>query len=518
MTLAKETKELNWKEKMGAQSGQILLEGDMIVPDSKPDLSEIIRCEGKVKIREKRITDDRIAFSGEVEVMVLYGAKNGEKSLYAMKASLPLEDFLHTEGVEKGMDVALTAELEYMDCQIINDRKIGVKAVILLQAEAEQKKTADILTDVSGEGVESLQETLRMEQETAVVKDRFTVKEELTLSASQPEIGEILSETVQLTEQELRPMEGKALVRGNLAISLLYMDDDGEMGSVAEKIPFSGYLEQGDITPKTDLRGKLTIEEYKLTPAVDADGETRQVNVDVTIGASLSGRETVEQKVLQDAYTPTGNVLLERETITYPVMVADGKNQFTLKERILLENGEAPMLRGEMVWGEVHLSQARAMADAVEAEGVWEADILYHCADDAAPVAVLHRGIPFTQMMEAKGVAEGDDAAVSLRLEDMDFHILSEQEGELRGTVTMEGAVERQEVADIVTDARWEEETDCSPMPGAVIYRVQKGDTLWKIAKRYRTTVEDILAVNDIENPDLIYPGQKFLIIKRVKA
>jgi spore coat assembly protein SafA len=43
---------------------------------------------------------------------------------------------------------------------------------------------------------------------------------------------------------------------------------------------------------------------------------------------------------------------------------------------------------------------------------------------------------------------------------------------------------------------------------------VQKGDSLWKIAKKYRTTVDNIAAVNEIEDPDLIYPGQKLLIIK----
>jgi spore coat assembly protein SafA len=43
---------------------------------------------------------------------------------------------------------------------------------------------------------------------------------------------------------------------------------------------------------------------------------------------------------------------------------------------------------------------------------------------------------------------------------------------------------------------------------------VQKGDSLWKIAKKYRTTVDNIAAVNELENPDLIYPGQKLLIIK----
>lgn len=94
--------------------------------------------------------------------------------------------------------------------------------------------------------------------------------------------------------------------------------------------------------------------------------------------------------------------------------------------------------------------------------------------------------------------------------------MLSEQEGELRAAVTMEAVVLRDETAEIVKDITPEEEAAPSPMAGAVIYMVQPRDTLWKIAKRYRTTVENILAVNEIENPDLIYPGQKLLIIKQI--
>ena len=90
LTLAKETMDMNWKDTAASGSSQILLEGDMIVPDSKPDLQEILRCQGNVKIREKRVTDDRISFSGDLEISVLYRAKNGERPLYAMQASLPL--------------------------------------------------------------------------------------------------------------------------------------------------------------------------------------------------------------------------------------------------------------------------------------------------------------------------------------------------------------------------------------------------------------------------------------------
>ena len=50
-----------------------------------------------------------------------------------------------------------------------------------------------------------------------------------------------------------------------------------------------------------------------------------------------------------------------------------------------------------------------------------------------------------------------------------------------------------------------------------VIYFVKPGDTLWKIAKKFRSTIEDIARVNNIEDIDKIYPGQQLYIPKFVK-
>ncbi len=39
-------------------------------------------------------------------------------------------------------------------------------------------------------------------------------------------------------------------------------------------------------------------------------------------------------------------------------------------------------------------------------------------------------------------------------------------------------------------------------------YRVRRGDSLWRIARRYRTTVSNLVRLNNIKNPNLIYIGQ----------
>ena len=45
-----------------------------------------------------------------------------------------------------------------------------------------------------------------------------------------------------------------------------------------------------------------------------------------------------------------------------------------------------------------------------------------------------------------------------------------------------------------------------------IMYIVKKGDTLWKIAKMFGSTVDDIARTNGIEDENLIMPGQKIFI------
>ena len=43
-------------------------------------------------------------------------------------------------------------------------------------------------------------------------------------------------------------------------------------------------------------------------------------------------------------------------------------------------------------------------------------------------------------------------------------------------------------------------------------YIVQPQDTLWKIAQRFGIPLQTLITLNQIENPDLIYPGQKIIL------
>ena len=53
---------------------------------------------------------------------------------------------------------------------------------------------------------------------------------------------------------------------------------------------------------------------------------------------------------------------------------------------------------------------------------------------------------------------------------------------------------------------------DSNTSSSSVVYTVVRGDTLSEIAARYNTTVSKLVTDNNISNPNLIYPGQRIVI------
>ncbi len=48
-------------------------------------------------------------------------------------------------------------------------------------------------------------------------------------------------------------------------------------------------------------------------------------------------------------------------------------------------------------------------------------------------------------------------------------------------------------------------------------YTVKRGDNLYRIARRFGTTVNSIVKLNNIKNPNLIFPGQRLLLRRNVR-
>ena len=121
--------------------------------------------------------------------------------------------------------------------------------------------------------------------------------------------------------------------------------------------------------------------------------------------------------------------------------------------------------------------------------------------------------IPFEYTVENLQNGESLNTNNCLEIKSKDFII--QDGGDINCNIDMETNTNMYRTANInmidsIQEDGEREEQDYSIM----MYIVKKGDTLWKIAKEFGSTIDGIARVNGIEDRNLIFPGQKLFIPK----
>ena len=169
--------------------------------------------------------------------------------------------------------------------------------------------------------------------------------------------------------------------------------------------------------------------------------------------------------------------------------------------------------------GIVRLDESRPSENGLAIEGVLEVSLLYLTDDDAAPVGAISEVLPFSGTVEAEGIREDCVWQLNLGLEQLGAVMLGGGEAEVKAQLTVELLVFQPMQEEVVTSVqtqpfdlkRWEQQ------PGIVGYIVQPGDSLWKIAKKFHTTVDQVREMNEIDGEEA-GAGARLLLIKEVTA
>lgn len=77
--------------------------------------------------------------------------------------------------------------------------------------------------------------------------------------------------------------------------------------------------------------------------------------------------------------------------------------------------------------------------------------------------------------------------------------------------------LQNSEDLNLIQDIDITEDSNHNPY-SMIIYFVKPGDTLWKIAKQFKSKVEDIAKINEIEDENKIYVGQQLYIPKFTRS
>lgn len=124
--------------------------------------------------------------------------------------------------------------------------------------------------------------------------------------------------------------------------------------------------------------------------------------------------------------------------------------------------------------------------------------------------------LPFNFEAQSDLIEANNNVDTDLTVEQDNFVIVSD--GNIEANITMQFniGISKTEKISIIDDL---EVKECrqNNIYSMIIYFVKPGDTLWKIAKKFRSTVEDIARVNGIEDENKIYVGQQLYIPKYIK-
>ena len=98
---------------------------------------------------------------------------------------------------------------------------------------------------------------------------------------------------------------------------------------------------------------------------------------------------------------------------------------------------------------------------------------------------------------------------------DLDSISVTQSGNDIEAKMSIDILANIQNVLDFnIIDKIEDGDLDFSNIDSINVYIVKPGDSLWKIAKKYKTSIDKIVKINDIVDPDKIDVGQKILIIR----
>ncbi|MCL2573922.1 MAG: DUF3794 domain-containing protein [Defluviitaleaceae bacterium] len=507
---------------IGREKSQVLLEGDIIVPDTKPDIASVLKTEAGIVISKVNPMSNRISYSGKLGIKILYMSRDGEASVHSISTSAPVDDFFNMEGVSADMWINLSSEIANIDYRIVNDRKLNYRAVVDIGIDVSENSSMNV--------VQSIEELPIAQQKTTIftmsnliekASDEFTIKDEMVLPSNKPAIRELLTYGTTISGKEIRVLNGRVDISGELIVTPLYkgVDEDSVIELAEFELPFSGSIDVAVAKDGDFGDVLLNVIDSMVTVSPNEDGDDRILALEVVIGADIRISQNQELEILEDAYCIDQNLIISKESMDYRHLVCRNKNQFNVKEIVTLE-GAPEILQILSVTGVVNLEDKKVVDDKVVVEGIVSADILYVANSDDAPLYNHKAILPIRQVIETKGARLGMEADVEQSIEHIGFNMLSGKEVEVRFLLSADTLVQESVQAEYISDIEFsplnKEEMDS--MPSMVVLCVQKSDSLWSIAKKYNASLEELAAINDIDSTAELRDGQRLLVVKKINT
>ena len=497
--------ELQKQRLEGYRSGAPLLltqeeTAETVVPDYSPDVARIVEVGACLRLRSRTVADGRLTASGTVALTLLYMAE-GANGLRSFEYAIPFEQKLTLpDGCE---DACLEGRVCGAEARLLNPRKLFTR--VNIEWRATPYCRASLTT--CGEIVDQKQYAIQMlceKHDVSLIRSvgsrDFIFADELTLPGGREAVGELLSSRVKLRVTEAKSLGTKVVLKGVACLALLYAAEDGKLCAYSEELPFSQILdglseEDGDYNVSAAL--SLTDSE------IHSGAEGRIIGVKLFLSAFLVLRSQSNVCCISDLYSTAYDLDAQFETLELQQEpVASGVTQ-TVREQLDTGAEVKCVLEANVCFGGVSVNRGESGATVRAPATV---SVLYLDEGD----------VPLSIERRVEVTAEADaDAGARVSVEEVCA-------GDITANINA-GGIELRFPAEftIVSAAApmcrcltglSAEKTEGGAGASLVLRALQEGETLWDIAKQYRTTAEEILAANELTENSLLEAGRMLLI------
>ena len=510
-----------WKNQVNTQ---VTLDDDFIVPDTMSDIAQVILDAGEIQMEPVKSQNEKVTVRGKLDFHVLY--RKDEGGLQTLGGLIPFEETINVPGLEEKDYVGVTWQLEDLDTGIINSRKLSIKAIVTLEVKVESLFDTEAAVDLGntsdGESAPPQIETLKQAIDVAAIalrrKDTYRLKEEITLSGTKPAVDRILWSEMRLSGVITRPLDGQVHLEGALLVFVIY-EGEGENSMiqwVEESIPFSGEVEMQGAVEEMIPAISVRLIHKGLEEKPDYDGEMRQLDVDAVIELDIRLYEEQELEVLSDLYATNRELTMETGEACFDQILTKNIGKCRISEKIAMSQTPR-ILQICHSSGTVKLDEVEVKEDVLAMDGALEVKLLYLTDDDAQPVQSVTEMVPFHYEAEVPGIREDSVWYLENGVEQLTAVMLGSDTVEIKAVILLDMLVLQPICQPVILRA------DTAPldmkklqqMPGIVGYLVQEGDSLWEIAKRFHTTVENIISTNNLTS-QTIQPGDCLILVKEI--
>ncbi len=498
----------------GAITHQMQMEIDINVPDAKDDIVKVLQCGGNLHITEVSKSDQYLRVVGNLQYQILCATDDEDHRVSCLEGKMTVDELIYIEGQEGAKYMVKCNQLD-LAANMIHSRKLNVKAMVELcvdnMAMVEEELSTGVEIDDKVMTKVKSKKVLQLQQ---FQKDTYRIKEEVKLPSVKENIGKILMAKVGCHKVDTRAGQDEITFRGEYQFFCMYITDEWKEDWVDVNIPFEGRMDCHGLTDEMYHVMDTQIQDLTVDIQMDEDGELRVFGVEATLEMDVIVYCEEEMEILEDMYTLDKKCVLKEKNIQVESLVLQNHSRCKVVENLSLPEIKDELLQICTCNGMIQTEQVETMEDGIHVDGILHLNFLYVNGNDKVPYASWQGMVPFSHVIDCK--VEGELAfTIDGKLEQLSVAMAGNDEVEVKAVVGFNSLVKEPELITIIDTVELSEfsKEERDSQAGIIGYIYKENDQLWNLAKKYHTTVDGILSVNQVEEKD-VKAGHKLLIFK----